>query len=140
MQARTPHNDNPNLPVRYGADAPAIPGSEFPRAVYASIGAAFVWMFAAAWLAFGTNTGTDLDLVIIGVLFAVFLGIPIILAHVARSWWRMPESPRKPFLSSQVDTATGDMPASQAWLEVLIIPGALALAATLIGAVYVLGS
>ena len=140
MQARTPNNDNANLPVLYGADAPAIPGSEFPRAVYASIGAAFVWMLAAAWLAFGTNTGTDLDLVIIGVLFAVFLGIPVILARVAKLWWRMPQSPQKPFLSSQVDTATGDMPAGQAWIEVLIIPVALALAATLIGAVYMLGS
>jgi hypothetical protein len=134
------HNDNANLPIPYVADAPSIPGSEFPRVVYASIGAAFVWMFAAAWLAFGTNTGTDLDLVIIGVLFAVFLGIPVILARVARLWWRMPQSPQKPFLSSHVDTATGDMPAGQAWIEVLIIPGALALAATLIGAVYMLGS
>jgi hypothetical protein len=32
------------------------------------------------------------------------------------------------------------MPAGQAWIEVLIIPVALALAATLIGAVYMLGS
>jgi hypothetical protein len=138
MQARTPHNDSGNRPARYDADVRAVPGSEFPRAVYTSIAAAFVWMLAAAWLAFGTNMGTDLDLAVIGVLFAVFLGIPVILTHVAKSWWRKRERSPGRFLSSQVDTATGDMPARQAWIEVLIIPGALALAATLIGAVYML--
>jgi hypothetical protein len=40
------------------------------------------------------------------------------------------------FLKSQVDTWTGAMPAGEAWLEMLLIPAALALAATLIGFVY----
>src|SRR5262245_2662758 len=58
----------------YRSDA-TIPGSEFPRAVYVSVIAAFAWMLAACWLAFGTNGGgTGLDLVMVTVLFAVFLG------------------------------------------------------------------
>ena len=94
-------------------------------------------MIAAAWLAFGRET-TDLDLLMVSVLAAVFLAIPFALHHTAAS--RFAWSPKRMdgFLSTRVDTWTGDMPASQAWLEVLLIPGALALAATLIGGVYLL--
>jgi hypothetical protein len=42
------------------------------------------------------------------------------------------------FLKSEVDTFTGPMPAKQAWIEIMIIPLALAAAATLIGAAHVL--
>lgn len=116
-----------------------MPGGEFPTAIYVSVAGAFAWMLGAAWYAFGTTTGTDLDLAIITVLGIVFLGIPAALHHTAAT--RYPPAPKRmgDFLSSQVDTATGPMRGGQAWLEVMLIPLALAIAATLIGGVYVLG-
>jgi len=74
------------------------------------------------------------------VLALVFLGIPTIMHHTAATRYRSVPKPIAGFLSSQVDTATGWMPARQAWLEVMLIPLALALAATLIGGVYVIGA
>ena len=115
-------------------------GSEFPTAIYFSVAGAFAWMLGAAWLAFGTNAGTDLDLAMVTVLALVFLGIPTIMHHTAATRYRSVPKPIAGFLSSQVDTATGWMPARQAWLEVMLIPLALALAATLIGGVYVIGA
>ena len=129
--------DLPTQEVRSGYGV--MPGSEFPTAVYISVAAAFAWMLGAAWLAFGTNMGTDLDLTLVTVLGIVFLCIPAAMHHTAATRYASEPRPMAGFLSSQVDTATGWMPASQAWLEVMLIPTALALAATLIGGVYLLG-
>jgi len=134
----TPSKDEaPADEVRSGYGV--MPGSEFPPAIYFSVAGAFAWMLGAAWLAFGTNVGTDLDLTMVTVLAFVFLGIPTVMHHTAATRYPSVPTPMAAFLSSQVDTATGWMPARQAWLEVMLIPAALALAATLIGGVYVLG-
>ena len=117
-----------------------MPGSEFPTAIYFSVAGAFAWMLGAAWLAFGTNVGTDLDLAMVTVLALVFVGIPAAMHHTAATRYPSEPKPMAGFLSSQVDTATGWMPAGQAWLEVMLIPAALAIAATLIGGVYILGA
>jgi hypothetical protein len=49
-----------------------------------------------------------------------------------------PEQPaeRLRIATAHVETATGSLPAWRAWIEVLLIPVALAIAATLIGAAY----
>jgi hypothetical protein len=129
--------ETPAQEVRSGYGV--MPGSEFPTVVYLSVAAAFAWMLGAAWLAFGTNIGTDLDLTMVTVLGTVFLAIPAAMHHTAATRYSFAPKPMAGFLSSQVDTATGWMPAGQAWLEVMLIPAALALAATLIGGVYLLG-
>jgi uncharacterized membrane protein YtjA (UPF0391 family) len=117
------------------------PGDEFPTAVYRSIVIAFAWMMVAAWLAFGGSSGTDLDLAIATVLFVVFLALPIIMHRTAANrQGHEPHSAPQRFRSSQVDIATGSLSGREAWLEVLLIPIALALAATLIGGAYVLFS
>ena len=116
----------------------SVPGDEFPTAVYRSIVIAFAWMMIAAWLAFGGTSGTDLDLAVATVLFIVFLALPIITHRTTanrRGHDRRP-TPQS-FRSSQVDIATGTLSGREAWLEVLLIPIALALAATLIGGAYV---
>jgi hypothetical protein len=46
-------------------------------------------------------------------------------------WRRLAE-----FLSSTVDTATGPLPASEAWRQILLVPLAVAAAAVSIGAVH----
>jgi hypothetical protein len=115
-----------------------MPGSEFPSAVYVSVVAAFAWMLAAAWLAFGSSTGTDLDLAMVTVLGTVFVGIPAAMHHTAGTRFEWMPKRMAGFLSTHVDTWTGTMPAGQAYLEIMLIPAALALAATLIGGVYIL--
>ena len=117
-----------------------VPGDEFPVVVYQSIVIAFAWMMIAAWLAFGGATGTDLDLAIATVLCTVFLAIPIIMHRTACNRLQRPHSVSKQFLSSRVDIATGSISGAEAWLQVILIPAALALAATLIGVVFVVTS
>jgi len=117
-----------------------LPGAEFPTALYVSVAGAFAWMFGFSWLAFGVGGGgVGLDLTMVTVLATVFLTIPLAMYHTAST--RFPSVPKRmaAFLQSPIDTYTGPMPPGQAWLEVLLIPGALALAATLIGTVYMLG-
>ena len=101
-------------------------------------------MLAAAWLAFGSAGGTDLDLALATVLFTVVLALPVLLYRTARDWLPrngLQEGPHPvvtPFLSSSVDIATGTLSGREAWLQVILIPAALALAATFIGGAYVL--
>jgi hypothetical protein len=137
-------NSGEELPDGYdGADqqelptARPMPGSEFPGVVYASVIGAFAWMITTAWLAFAAPDDTDLDLTMVTVLAIVFFIIPLAMHHSAVKRCAPAHLRTSDFLKSQVDTATGPMPARQAWLEVMLIPVALAIAATLIGGVYV---
>jgi hypothetical protein len=115
-------------------------GQELPRAVYLSIIAGFGFMLAVAWLAFGADADTDLDLMVVTVLCAVFLLLPVIMYRSGPG--RTESEARRPdlkgFLAAGIDTATGPLQAREAWLQVLLAPAALAIAAVLIGAVYVL--
>jgi len=111
-------------------------GEEFPPAVYESVIIAFAWMLAAAWLAFGGLVGTDLDLIVVTVLCTIFLTLPIVMYRTNAVPSQMRQLDLKHFLSSRFETATGSLPAGEAWLQVALIPVALAAAATLIGVVY----
>jgi hypothetical protein len=133
----TPSNESApesdELRSAYGS----MPGEEFPAGVYFSVIGAFAWMIGIAWLAFASRDGLDLDLTMVTVLAQVFFGIPLAMHHTATRSARLLPARMAGFLNSHVDTWTGEMPAGQAWLEVLLIPAALAVAATLIGSVYV---
>ena len=118
----------------------SLPGDEFPPAVYQSVAIAFGWMMLSAWLAFGGTTGTDLDLAVATVLCAVFLALPIVMHRSASSRLDRSSQSVGQFLVSRVDTWTGLISGPEAWLQVILIPAGLALAATLIGGVFVLTS
>jgi hypothetical protein len=118
----------------------AFPGDELPGGVYRSVVFAFAWMMLAAWLAFGGSVGTDLDLTIASILCAVFLGIPFVMHRTATKSCRWHNRNNRSFLRSGLDTATGPISGKEAWLQVALIPIALALAATLIGGIFVLTS
>jgi hypothetical protein len=129
------------LEVPTGAEARSgyglVPGAEFPAAVYISVLAAFAWILLASWLAFARDEDAAFNLGIAAVLAIVFFALPTLVHLVAaRRARRRPEA--GDFLSSRVDTATGPLSGASAWLQVLLIPAALALAATLIGATSVL--
>ena len=135
---------SPDLAIRQDRDDErrsnydSVPGDEFPVAVYRSILIAFAWMMMAAWLAFGGTSGTDLDLGVATVLFVVFLALPIIMHRTAaKRQDHEPQPAPQRFRSSQIEIATGTLSGQEAWLEVLLIPMALALAASLIGGAYV---
>ena len=92
----------------------------------------------ASWLAFAGDTDTDLALGIAVVLGIVFFALPIIVRRVAVAHSHPKRERAHDFLAAPVETATGPLPGSSAWLQVLLVPLALALAATLIGAVNLL--
>jgi hypothetical protein len=115
-----------------------IPGAEFPAFVYVSVLAAFAWIVLASWLAFATDMDAALSLGFVVVLGIVLFALPIIMREVAAANARKKHETTGDFLSAPVETATGPLRGSSAWLQVLIIPLALALAATLIGAAFIL--
>jgi hypothetical protein len=116
----------------------SVPGAELPTFVYVSVLIAFAWVMLASWLAFAGSTEAALALAIAMVLGIVFFALPIIVRHVAITRSRPRRETAHEFLATPVETATGPLPGASAWLQVLIIPLALALAATLIGATYIL--
>jgi hypothetical protein len=115
-----------------------VPGAEFPAFVYISVLAAFAWIMLASWLAFAGDMDAALALGIAVVLGIVFFALPIIIRQVAVANVRHRPNMSGDFLSAPVETATGPLRGSSAWLQVLLIPLALALAATLIGSAFVL--
>jgi hypothetical protein len=114
-----------------------LPGGELPRAVYETVLAAFAWMLLAAWIAFGTAREADFTLAFASLLFFVFFAILAFLSVTVRHHMRASEETVSHFLHADVDTATGPMSGRAAWIEIAVIPVALALAATLIGMVHV---
>jgi hypothetical protein len=115
-----------------------LPGAELPAFVYVSVLAAFGWIMLASWLAFAGDTDADLALGVAVVLAIVIFALPIVIHHTAVAFCRpKPQTPRE-FLAAPVETATGPLSGASAWLQVLLIPLALALAATLIGVAHVL--
>jgi hypothetical protein len=111
----------------------SVPGEEFPTAVYASAIGAFALILLASWIAFGT-AGTELDLGVAFALALIFFALPVLLCRLVRP--RRPRVGLGDFLSSRVEIGTGTLTGFEAWLQVLIIPLALAFAAVAIGAVY----
>ncbi len=120
----------------------ALPGAEFPTFVYVSVLAAFAWIMIASWLAFAQDMDAALALGIAIVLGIVFFALPIIIRHAATAFTHAKPKAAGDlsgdFLTAPVDTATGPLPGASAWLQVLLIPLTLALAATLIGAAFLL--
>jgi hypothetical protein len=118
-----------------GADDDRVPGAEFPAAVHLSVIVAFAWILVASWLTFGAGTEADLGLAIATLLGIVFFALPIILYTTATHRFSAQRQRLDEFLYAPVDTATGKLTGSQAWLQVLVIPLVLAFAALAIGAV-----
>lgn len=111
-----------------------VPGGEFPAAVYISAFAAFLWVVLAALIAFANGSDADLALGMAAVLTIVFFALPVLIRLTSRSHPRTARVEQGDFLSRRVETATGSLSGGSAWLQIVLIPAALALAATLIGA------
>jgi hypothetical protein len=115
-----------------------VPGAELPPFVYISVLAAFGWIMLASLFAFARDADAGLALGMAVVLAVVFFALPLIIRHVANRFNARSRPVAGDFLSAPVETATGPLKGSSAWLQVLLIPLALAIAATLIGGAYLL--
>jgi len=123
-----------NVRSNYGA----VPGAELPVAVYGSVFVAFIWVVVVAWIAFANDADADLSLGMAVVLTIVFFALPVLIRLTANAHANTARDRKLDFLASRVETATGTLTGASAWLQILLIPAALALAATLIGATSVL--
>jgi hypothetical protein len=111
-------------------------GSELPQAVYIVVIAAFAWIVVMAWFAFGHGIEAEW-LATVGVLIGiVFFGIPILLWHANRAARRAKRRDLDEFLHSSFETATGRLRGWDAYIQVLMIPLCLALAATVFGSIW----
>jgi|EndMetStandDraft_3_1072993.scaffolds.fasta_scaffold01573_9 hypothetical protein len=123
-----PHDDAEREPLRSGYGS--IPGAELPGGMYLTMLLGYVWMLAAAWLAFGSSDESDLNLGVATVLTIVFVALPVLIVRTAAA------RSGKRTSSDTVGTATGDLPLSQACVQILLLPFVLALAATAFGLTY----
>jgi len=112
------------------------PGTELPSLLYATVALCFFWMLMVAWVVFARDTDIELPLDIILVLFTIIIAILIAIGRTTRSQTAGVRLSR--FLVSDVQTATEVIPGSDAWIQILLIPVALALAASAIGLVFIL--
>jgi hypothetical protein len=95
---------------------------------------AYVWMLAAAWFAFGSSEESDLNLGVVSLLGIIMFALPILIVRTASARRRRDQHAR----TNIVGTATGELPLSQACLQVLLLPLARALAETAFGLTYFL--
>jgi hypothetical protein len=112
-------------------------GAELPAGIYRTVAVAYAWMLLVAWLDFsGTVEASWLASVAI-IIGIVLLGIPFLLRRTNRAVTRESQPDLDEFLHSDLETATGRVPGWEAYLQIIMIPLCLALAATAIGAIWV---
>jgi hypothetical protein len=101
--------------------------------------AAAIWFVAVTWLDFARGPGVDLDLAVVTLFFVIFFALFLLTATYGRDdpRWHLPATSFHAFLRARVGTATGPMRGTDVLLEIALVPVSLALAATLIGLVWV---
>lgn len=101
--------------------------------------AAALWFIAVTWVSFARGTEVDWDLVVVTLFFIFFFGLFLFTATYALkdARWRQRDTSFREFLKSEVGTATGPMSGRDVMLEIAVMPLSLALAATLIGVIWI---
>jgi hypothetical protein len=115
-------------------------GGEVPRGVYGVVLGSYAWLLVIAWIIFGGSVETDLALVVVATICVMLLAIPVVASRMAFNHSIHPRFRRKRVRSTHLGTATGELAAREAYLQILIIPITLALAATLFAIVYLVTS
>lgn len=99
---------------------------------------ATIWFIAVIWLSFGSH-GDFLSLAIVTLFFVIFFGLFLLTASY--SWhdprWSLPKISFREFLNSKVRIETGTLSGREVLIQMALIPVALALAATVIGTLWV---
>lgn len=108
---------------------------EFPNAVYISVTAAFVWMILVACIVFGSGGQPVIPVALVTFILALVVAF-VLFNRLGKRRQTDRKEPLNRFLSAEVNIATGSVSGREAWIEVAIIPVALALAATLLAIIY----
>lgn len=116
-----------------------IPGSEIPRGIYRVAWFSFLWMLFAAWIGFGHALGTNVDLLVVTIIVSVLSLLPMLVRRTARRHRTDFEAAPRGGDAVSLETATGRLGSGEAYLQILLIPVALAIAATAFSLVYLLG-
>jgi hypothetical protein len=111
-----------------------VPGEELPSAIYVSVLVSFAGLLVASWLLFARSGEVGLDLIIATVLFTAMLGLPVLLGRMV-SRRTGAHGRRSGMAPTHVETHTGTLSSGEAWLQILLIPLAMAFAAVAIGVV-----
>jgi hypothetical protein len=112
-------------------------GVELPAGIYRTILAAYAWMLLVAWLDFSRTVEASWLASVAIIIGIVLFGIPFLLCRTNRALERATQPGLEEFLHSDLETATGRLPGREAYLQIVIIPVCLALAATAFGAIWV---
>jgi hypothetical protein len=119
-----------------------IRGSEetgvHPSVVKIILGAT-AWFLIVTWMSFAWGGEVDLNLTIAILFFIFFLGLFLFTASYSFNdpRWHLRETSFREFLDSDVGTATGRMRGRDVLIEIATVPVSLALAATVIGVIWV---
>lgn len=112
---------------------------------YAAIGtgiAAYTWLVFVAWLIFGHEGEARLPLAIVTVISIMYLGL--LAGGGWYSWDVTPERSKArtfgEFLDGPVETATGTISGREAYLQIALMPVALAIGGTIIASIWPLVS
>ena len=111
-------------------------GAEIPLAVYKTVVWAYAWILAVAWFAFSKTVEAAWLATVSVIVGIVFFGIPVLLRRTNHAFARAKQCEFEEFLYSNVEIATGRLPGWEAYLQIIIIPVCLALAATALGSIW----
>jgi hypothetical protein len=110
-----------------------------PAAAKVAIGAT-IWFLLVTWLAFAWSRETDFVLVVVILFFAFFLGLFLLTASLSAkdARWPVRDTNFREFLGSDIRIGNGTLPGREVFIQIALLPVALALAATLIGLAWVM--
>lgn len=138
-----PHRPEPpsNRPVEASSaeSTEAAEAGVHPMTTKIALGAA-AWFLVVTWFSFAWGEEIDFLLVIVILFFAMFFTLFLLTAsysaHDPR--WPVRETGFREFLASDIGIGEGTMRGRDVLIGILLIPVALAFAATLIGLAWVL--
>jgi hypothetical protein len=109
-----------------------------PAAIGIALAAA-AWFIAVTWVSFAREAEVDWDLLVVTLFFGFFFALFLFTAsHALKDpRWHQRDTNFGEFLKSEVGTATGPMSGREVLLEIAVIPVSLAIAATLIGLIWI---
>lgn len=130
-----PHHVTDSAPEPFSNEAQT---SVHPAAIEIALAAA-LWFIAVTWVSFARGAEVDWDLVVVTLFFVFFFALFLFTASygLKDARWRQRDTNFREFLDSDVGTATGPMSGREVLLEIAVIPVSLALAATLIGLIWI---
>jgi hypothetical protein len=100
---------------------------------------ATAWFLVVTWMSFARGGDVDFAITVAILFFLFFLGLFLLTSSYAASdpRWNLRKTSFNEFLDSDVATATGKMRGRDVLIEIATVPVSLALAATMIGLIWV---